>query len=172
MMKEKPHQLYQNEPAQFMGNPPSNFKPFNIYDDDQISLELNGIYDYKDRIDDDFNLFNTGMDDENGEGVVMFYSNQEIEEGGMDEEVNTYLGGGAWFAFIRSSYNFKGLRLFSSIYFPLLECTLSTPKTDPAAIAYTHKQQPLDKDLIEASITSVQRTLEIFKICIAIEMQS
>ena len=95
MMKEKPHQLYHNEPAQFMGNPPSNFKPFNIYDDDQISLELNGIYDYKDRIDDDFNLFNTGMDDENGEGVVMFYSNQEIEEGGMDEEVNTYLGGGA-----------------------------------------------------------------------------
>jgi hypothetical protein len=31
--------------------------PINIIEDDQISLELNGFFDYKERIIDDFNIF-------------------------------------------------------------------------------------------------------------------
>ena len=36
--------------------------PLNLDEEDEISLELNGFYDQRDRIDDDFNIFNNEMD--------------------------------------------------------------------------------------------------------------
>lgn len=58
---------------------------------------MNGFYDYKERIDDDFNIFDN---EDNGEMMEepIFYSKQEIEFNyAMDEEVNNYLG---WFFII------------------------------------------------------------------------
>lgn len=65
----------------------------NMMDDDQISLELHGFYDCRERIDDDFNFFtrDDGQDMMNDE-AIMFYSRQEIEPTyGMDEEMDNYL---------------------------------------------------------------------------------
>ena len=63
------------------------FEPMRInQEDDRVSLELNGIYDYRERIDD-FDIF---KDDEMEEEDVIFYSNQDIEDR-MDEEVDDYL---------------------------------------------------------------------------------
>jgi hypothetical protein len=50
---------------------------FSSIEDDQFSLELNGFYDYKERIEDDFNIF----DDHEHRAMTeetMFYSKQEI----------------------------------------------------------------------------------------------
>jgi hypothetical protein len=46
-------------------------------EDDRLSLELNGFYDYKERIEDDFNLFES----QEGGGLIeegLFYSKREI----------------------------------------------------------------------------------------------
>ena len=57
--------------------------PMKINEDDQISLQLNGFYDYKDRIEDDFDIFNN---DEMKDEDIFFYSSHEIEDSSrMDE---------------------------------------------------------------------------------------
>ena len=52
-----------------------DIQPLKLDDEDEVSLEINGFYDYKERIEDDFNIFKDDMEDEG----VMFYSNQELE---------------------------------------------------------------------------------------------
>lgn len=45
-------------------------------EDDDVSLELNGFYDYRERVEDDFNLFENAGDNSMGEEQPIFYSNQ------------------------------------------------------------------------------------------------
>ena len=48
-------------------------------EDDEVSLEINGFFDYRERVEDDFNIFeNGGVNEMGNEELVMFYSNQEI----------------------------------------------------------------------------------------------
>ena len=55
--------------------------PFNIAeDDDNISLELNGMYGYGDRIEDDFNLFNEDICQENDPpSLALLFSSQHVK---------------------------------------------------------------------------------------------
>lgn len=44
-------------------SPVMDERPLNLNDDDLISLELNGFYDEKERLNDDFNMFKDEMDE-------------------------------------------------------------------------------------------------------------
>ena len=52
--------------------------PIRMNEDDDVSLELNGFYDYRERVEDDFNLFDNDCDDYMGSEQPIFYSKQEI----------------------------------------------------------------------------------------------
>lgn len=70
-----------------------NVAPINFIEDDEISLQLNGFYGEKERIEDDFNIFdmaNEQMLEE--EDPIIYYSKQELEPSYcMDEEMDNYL---------------------------------------------------------------------------------